>query len=175
VACLGGTRDEPRIWWRYNANGDFVRVEGRICQNDAKRYANPRTSRTKCAMCPAFRGVRANGTAANGCAPNGDPIGLSSAEHGRYQLALEAALDDDMEPLFAFERSREREAIQRTDGTWHVVPGWGEATLLRMGDPDATERRAAYLREWRKTHPDTRKRDRAAYMRSYRARQKQEA
>jgi hypothetical protein len=175
MACLGGTRDEPRIWWRYNAAGEFVRVEGRICQGNPKRYNNPHTSRRGCAECPAFRGLRWDERVKNGLAPDGSPVALSSAEHGRYQLAIEASWDDDMEPLFAFERSMDREAIQRTDGTWQVKAGWGERTLLRIGDPDATERRAAYLRKWRESHPDTRKRDRAAYMRDYRSRQKQGA
>ena len=64
MACIGGTREDPKIWWRYRRarqdeiapNPDglvFERVDGRICDR-----MQPRTSRVKCGPCPAYRGLR---------------------------------------------------------------------------------------------------------------------
>jgi hypothetical protein len=106
------------------------------------------------------------------------PIGLKPDEHRRYQDALNASLiDEDPEPLFAWFRRQERELITYPDGSHVIVVGPGERTLRVYGDPDAQERYAVRQREWRAAHPgaDKRKRghrDRAAYMREYRARQK---
>lgn len=173
MACLGGTRDEPRVWMHYRADGEVVRQNGRICTG--KRLANPHTSRRACAECPAFRGLRWDGKVANGMSPDDRPHGLTVEESARWEAAVFAAeLDDDWEPMFAFMARQERELIELGDGRHAVVPGIGERGLRRIGDPGALDRHAEKMREWRAAHPgyDTRKRDRAAYMRDYRARQK---
>ncbi len=169
MSCLGGTPERPKPWVRYRPDGTVIRERGRICQR-----TQPRTSRRKCAACPAFRGIRWDGVVANGLAPDDSPVGLSLAEHEAYQRALDAALyDDDDELMFAFMGRMTRELVTRPDGTHTVIVGIGERGLLRIGDPDAMDRHAARMRTWRKAHPGSdrrrRKRDRAAYMRAYRA------
>jgi hypothetical protein len=180
MACLGGTYEHPKPWMRHWPDGRVQRIDGRIC-TDKKRLLNPHTSRRSCAGCPAFRGLRWDGTVANGLGTDNEtPVGLSIDESARYEEAMDAALiEDDYEPLFGWLSRQDRELVTNPDGTHHVIVGIGERGLRRIGDPGATERAAAYMREYRKSHPDPRtyaerKDDRAAYMRSYRARKKAE-
>jgi hypothetical protein len=143
--------------------------------NNKKRYNNPRTSRRLCAECPAFRGLRYDGKVANGLNVLDDPIGLTLEEHERYEAAMDALnFDDDFGPLGLFLSRQERELVEHSDGTHHVIAGIGEQGLRRIGDPDALDRHAERMRAWRAAHPgaDRRKRDRAAYMREYRRRAK---
>lgn len=173
MACLGGTEKEPRLWVRYYPDGRTDRVDGRICTG--KRRANPHTSRRSCAACPAFRGLRWDGTVANGLGTDEmTPMGLTVDEWERYEAALMSKeIDDDDEPLWAWYSRQDRELKTNSDGTHRVLVGIGERGLRKIGDPDAIDRYNARQREWRSSHPGSDRRgyrDRAAYMREYRKR-----
>ena len=179
VSCLGGTAEEPRVWVRYYSDGRTEEVDGRICTG--YRKASAHTSRRLCAACPAFRGLRWDGTVSNGLSVDGlTPFGLSRDEAARYEAAIEAQqFDGDDEPLFVWYGRQDRELVTNSDGTHRVFVGIGERGLRRIGDPDAVDRYAALRREWRAAHPGEDKRqrghrDRAAYMREYRKRKKGE-
>jgi len=173
MSCLGGTTKEPNTWFRYYPDGRDERTDGRICNRVSPR--EQRTSRVACSGCPAFRGLRWDGTVANGLGTDQmTPTGLTPDEHKRYQAALMAnGIDEDPEPLWAWYRRQDRELVTNPDGTHSVFVGPGERTLRRIGDPDALERYAARQRDRRSAHPGLDKRghrDRAAYMQEYRKR-----
>jgi hypothetical protein len=140
MTCLGGTREAPRNWVRVLAAGEPERHDGRICDR-----THPLTSRTYCAPCPAYRGLRRDGSRSTGLYPDGTPYGLSADSFERYEAALVAMLDDDEVLPFAVWEARELEGI-------------GAHTLRELGDPDATEAWAAHLRAYRQRHPDHRRR-----------------
>lgn len=172
MSCLGGTTKEPRIWYRYYPDGRDERTDGRVCNRTEPWQQH--TSRRSCAACPAFRGLRWDGTVADGLGTDRlSPFGLSPDEHRRYQEAVEQQIYDDetwlMEVWYA---RQERELVTRPDGTHQILPGIGQRGLRMVGDDDALERDAAKSRAWRQAHPgaDQRKRKRAAYMRAYRLR-----
>lgn len=144
MACLGGTPADPHPWVRLTADGAET-IRGRICNR-----ANPRTSPRKCASCPAFRGIRRDGTLATGMAPDGEYYGLTPEEHVQYEAAIEARDEDDWEPMTLFDQrmSREIEII----GGKRVVTHFGDRALRAIGDPDALERWAGYMREYRAAH-----------------------
>lgn len=135
MTCLGGTREEPREWIRIRPGGVLEHQAGRVCDR-----TEPRTSRPYCSPCPAYRGKRTDTTRATGLYPDGEPYALSVAEHAAYEVAIAAALEDDDFSLIAAWESR-------------LAEGIGDQALRRIGDPDALERRAAYMREYRKAHP----------------------
>jgi len=118
MACLGGTRDEPKPWIHYRSGEEPTRVEGRICVGNPKRYNNPHTSRRGCAECPAFRGLRWDGKVANGLNIIDEPVGLTIEEAKRYDEAMDAlAFEDEFDLLGAFLARQERELVQHEDGT----------------------------------------------------------
>jgi len=159
---------------RYFPDERVERTNGRVCSR-----TNPHTSRRGCAACPAFRGLRWDGTVADGLGTDHvSPFGLSLDEHSRYQQAVEQQVYDDETWLMDLWYSRqERELHQRADGRHYITVGIGQRGLRAIGDPDVMDRDAARSREWRAAHPgaDQRKRSRVAYMRSYRAQQKLKA
>lgn len=173
MACLAGTVENPRPWMRYWKDREPERFEGRICNR-----TNPRTNRNQCSVCPAFRGVRYDTVLATGLDVDDEPYGLSIEEHHEYQRALEAKfIDDASDPLAVFLSRMQLEATKDPlTGRWQVTHGIGARTLAMIGDPSGLAVQAAKSREWRAAHPGAdkrvRKRDRAAYMRDYRARQK---
>ena len=172
MSCLGGTAEEPKAWMRYFPDERVERINGRVCTG--KRFTNPHTSRSGCAACPAFRGLRWDGTVADGLGTDRmSPFGLSLDEHKRYQEAVDQQIYDDETWLMQLWYSRqERELHQRPDGRHYILTGIGHRGLLMIGDPDALDQHAATAREWRTSHPgaDQRKRKRADYMRGYRLR-----
>ena len=135
MSCLGGNPDEPREWIRLTVDGRIELQAGRICNR-----TRPGTARAFCSPCPAYRGVKTDTTRATGLYPDGSPYALSIAEHEAYEVALAAAIDDD-----------DFSAI----GAWEtrLAEGIGDQALRRIGDPDALERRAAYMRDYRRAHP----------------------
>jgi hypothetical protein len=147
VACLAGTKEEPRKWVRFK-NGQPIHMEGRWCER-----ALPWTSRRSCSPCPAYRGVNVFGQRVTGLAPNEDPIALSADEYERYEAAIEATYDDDFSLYCAFlDRLRE---------------GVGERTMREHGDPGAQDRWAAYIRGYRQRMSDEQKERQREYMKRY--------
>lgn len=151
MACIGGTVEEPRPWIRFKSDQE-ERLDGRWCDRQ-----QPFTSRRSCSSCPAYRGVRWDGTIATGIAPNGALVALTEDEYREYQAATEASFDGD-------------------DGPWRIFisrleEGIGERALREIGDPDAQAAHAAYMRDYRKRMPDdVRERERIRkreYMRAY--------
>lgn len=151
MACIAGTVDSPRRWVRF-AHGQPVRMEGRWCDR-----AQDFTSRRTCSSCPAYRGIDIFGQLVTGMAPNGEPLGLTADEYAAYEAAVEASFDDDFSLMRAW--------FDRMDA------GVGERALREHGDPDATDRWAAYMRGYRERMDDEqRERDRdrrREYMRDY--------
>lgn len=136
--CLGGTVEEPRKWHRLDPTGRRPDQElvGRWCKFTAP-YTSPRT----CSSCPAYRGVRYDGSPATGLTAAGDPYALSDAEYRRWQETQEYILEtDDFQALDRF--------------AMFVLEGIGDQALRRMGDPGALDRRAAYMRDWYAAHAD---------------------
>jgi len=173
MSCLGGTTKEPKTWFRYYPDGRDERTDGRVCNRT--EVWQQHTSRRSCSACPAFRGLRWDGTVANGLGTDQmTPMGLSPDEHKRYQAAIDAQqYDEDPELLWAWYGRQDRELVTNPDGTHRVNVGIGERGLRRIEDPDAVDRYNARQREWRAAHPGLDKRghrDRAAYMREYRKR-----
>lgn len=155
MSCLGGTREEPRDWVRISPDGEETPMTGRFACN----VVGPRTSRRKCSGCPAYRGIRRDGSTATGLAPDGTPYALRPAELEQYRAALEAALvDDDFDGIAAFEA--------------RMTEGIGDRTLLQLGDPGALDRLASRVRGWRSRNRDRAKALNAAHNRAYRARRK---
>lgn len=98
------------------------------------------TNRRACSPCPAYRGIRSDTSPATGLWPDGTPYGLAAREHVEYEAALTAALeDDDFGPITAWET--------------RLAEGIGDRTLRELGDPDALDRRAAYMRAYRQRRP----------------------
>lgn len=132
--CLGGTPEDPHEWWRISRSGrrPDERVEGRICKRK-----EPYTAPSACSSCPAYRGRRYDTSIATGLYPDGEPYALSSSEYAAWQRAMDLALEhDDFSGIARFEVRMEA--------------GIGDQTLRRIGDPDALDRRAAYMRGYRK-------------------------
>lgn len=192
MACLGGdpvdprARGEawfdnlPRIWVWYDADESTTEMEGRICTRGPQKKRK-HTSPATCSSCIAYRGLRENGTVADGLdGSHTRPVALSLDEDRRYRAAVELAnYEDDWSLLAVFFSRQERTVEVGPDGRRRIMAGTGERTRrLVEEDEDAIARHAASLRDWRAAHPghDTRKYSdrpsRAAYMRAYRARQK---
>lgn len=130
MACLAGTVDAPRRWVRFVA-GEPVELEGRHCTRQ-----QPFTNRQQCSSCPAYRGIRYDGSQATGITPSGDPIGLSVDEHKRWEAAQEAQfIDDDTGPIVMWQE--------------RMAGGMGDRALRFIGDPDASDRWASYMRDYR--------------------------
>lgn len=142
MSCLGGTPAQPLPWIRFRAGGVEERIEGRWCERQ-----QPFTSRQSCSSCPAYRGVRWDGTTATGLAPNGDLIALRADEYAQLVIAREKAFEDDDFSLLGALYARLEGAV-------------GERTMRENGDPDAQDRWAAYMREYR-ARMDQEQRDRA--------------
>lgn len=153
MSCIAGTVEKPLRWVRFTA-GEPVELEGRWCDR-----IQPFTNRVACSSCPAYRGTRYDGSEATGVAPSGDPIGLTVDEHERWQAAQDAALiEDDFSLLGAWQE--------------RMAGGPGERALRDIGDPDAAERWAGYIADWRKANPDRAKELNRAHARAYRARKR---
>ncbi len=135
MSCIAGTVSDPLPWVRLRADGTIEQHVGRWCKRTADW-----TSKRQCSSCPAYRGNRLDGTTSTGIGPDGLPYGLRQAEHELYEAALEAALDDDFSLIAAFET--------------RLADGVGDQVLRKLGDPDALDRRAAYMRDYRKGRPD---------------------
>lgn len=136
MACIAGTRQQPREWIRIRPGGVLEHHEGRVCDR-----VKPMTSRSYCSPCPAYRGTRSDTTQATGLWPDGEPYALTPDELAQYETAIEAALEDDNFDLIAAWETR-------------LTEGIGDQSLRLIGDPAALERRAAYMRAWRKGRPD---------------------
>lgn len=155
MACLGGTVEDPRWWFRYRGDGTFEKIDGRWCAR-TKSW----TSREFCTPCPAFRGIKRDGRVGNGLAPNDAPYGLSADEHERYQHAMEEVLiEDNFIPLGIFLDRQVREIVV-VNGKRSVVSGVGLRGRRRMGEPIALEIEAARVAGFRKAHPEYVKADR---------------
>ena len=153
MACIAGTVEKPLPWIRFRG-GEAVELDGRWCDR-----LQPYTNRRSCASCPAYRGVRWDGSVATGLAPNGDPIGLRPDEYAAWQAAQDAALiDDDFAPLGRFAD--------------RVAGGMGTQALARIGDPDALETLAVRVRDWRAANPDRARELTREHVRAYRARRR---
>lgn len=142
IACLGGSREHPRQWVQLRADGTVELHEGRICDR-----VHPLTNRRYCSPCPAYRGTRTDTSTATGLWPDGTPYALAAGDYELYERAATAALEDDDFSLFALFEAR-------------VSEGIGDQALRRIGDPDALERRANYMRVWRQGRPDSTNADR---------------
>lgn len=154
MACLGGTVEEPRIWWRLGEDG-YIRVEGRICDRES-----PRTSKTACWACVAYRGPTVPPRPYFN--PDGDPYAMSDLEHDRYDDAVEATFDDDFGPLaMLLDQIR-----ARTEGAQAI----GDQALRRIGDPDALARDVARHQAWRLANPEAARRLNREAVRSWRGR-----
>lgn len=150
MSCIAGTVEKPLHWVRFRA-GEAVELEGRICDR-----IQDFTSRRSCSSCPAYRGVRWDSSQATGVAPNGDPMGLTVDEYGRWTDAQEAALiEDDFAPMARF--------------TDQMSGGMGLQSLARIGDPDALDTLAQRQREQRAKDPEHAKELRREAQRRYRA------
>lgn len=159
MSCIAGSVERPRPWIRF-AGGEPQELEGRWCDR-----TEPYTNRRKCSSCPAYRGVRYDGSVATGCAPNGDPIGLTVPEYADWRDAQEEALlEDDFSLLASWQ--------ERMNG------GLGERALRDIGDPDASDRWASYMRDYRDRNPEYVDRNREQSrerMRRYRLRKQPES
>lgn len=154
MACLGGTREHPQIWYRF-INDEAQRQVGRV---DGCKVLGPKTNMRSCYGCPAYRGVDRMGVQHNGVVVrNGEPVptSLTYEEWQRYDRFLEA---DDFEGLYAWMEilaSGEKVWRLRNSGTLEWLEFWNR-----------------YIKDYRARHgrpPDRRTgRDRAAYMRQYR-------
>jgi hypothetical protein len=152
VSCIAGTVEKPKKWIRFVAS-EAVEVEGRWCDR-----TQPFTNRRACSSCPAYRGVRWDGSLATGVAPNGDPVGLSPQEYDAWQVAQDAALiDDDFGPIGLF-------ADQMT--------GIGVRSLARIGEPEAQATQARYMRGWREANPERAKELNRLHAKAYRDRKR---
>jgi len=151
MACLGGTVEGhsasryadtgPLRWTRYYQDGRVEEGVGRTC----KRTAPWATAKT-CSYCALFRGIDRYGKAHTGLNVNEEPTVLSDSEREMYEEAENAALDDDnFVPMDRF--------IRRMNGEV-----WGMRRLARLGDPDAAEEWAAWMRAYRERHPEYRER-----------------
>jgi len=134
MSCLGGSPEAPRGWVRLTVDGRIEHHAGRVCNR-----THPLTNRRFCSPCPAYRGIRTDSSTATGLYPDGTPYGLSAHEYDEYGAALVAMLEDDDPAPFAAWESR--------------LTGIGDRTLREIGDPDALDRRAAYMRDYRKRRP----------------------
>lgn len=83
--CLGGTREQPRHWVRFTADGD-VEQRGRVdgCKVDG------RPDLDRCHGCPAFRGTDRDGIVRGITALNGDLVAMTRAEHEAWEEDPEA-------------------------------------------------------------------------------------
>lgn len=135
MACLGGTKEQPREWIRIRAGGILEHHAGRVCDR-----THHLTNRAYCSPCPAYRGRRTDTTIATGLWPDGEPYALSTGELAQYEAAMDAALDDDFDLIAAWET--------------RMAEGIGDRTLREIGDPGALERRASYMRAYRRGRND---------------------
>jgi len=137
MTCIGGTPDAPNVWVLFRG-GKEQKIDGRWCDR-----VQPYTNRRRCSACPAYRGIRWDGTVATGMAPNGDLVALGVDEYAEYQSATEASFDGD-------------------DGPWHLFmarleEGMGARALREIGDPDAQDRWSGYMRSYRARMSDDQK------------------
>lgn len=150
-SCLGGTVEGPKRWWRLTADG-YIQLEGRICDR-----TTPRTDPAGCWPCVAYRGKAQvpYGSRKAGRSfehskpyfdPRGDPYAMTDAEHAEYEDALEATYDDDF--------TRLGWVLDRIAARVHGGQPVSERALRWIGDPDALERHATRVMEWREAHPE---------------------
>ena len=183
VSCLGGTAEEPRIWYRYRydaVTGAVVpeRVNGRICAR-----SNPRTSRRGCAGCVAYRGLQYGaGDKGQGAAERvtssqvvnglvggtGQPYALSDSEHRQYQDAITGSLTEGelMDWLLEHDEpppgdsaklivfyARMEREFRVVNGRRTIVVGMGKRALRLNDDSLAADLHAEDMRRWRAAHP----------------------
>jgi hypothetical protein len=162
MACLGGTPEKPRTWWRYvtaswDPNDMATGIHGRTCDREKEV-----TNRRFCSSCPAYRGRHWNGKdLLTGMTLDGGILALSDDERERF--------------LDLWEESEDPFTDQRVQAFRdYLVNGrtgaYGDETLRRIGDPDALARDAAKVRERRARSGRYRDYMRD-YMRAYRRRQ----
>lgn len=154
MTCIAGSVERPRTWIRF-ASGEPVTQEGRWCDR-----LQPFTNRTSCASCPAYRGIRYDGSVATGVTPSGDPVGLTPSEHEAWQLAQDAMLiEDDFSRI----------------GAWldRMNASMGTQALARIGEPEALAVLADRVRDWRANHPDRARELNREHARAYRQRRRE--
>ena len=117
MTCLGGTQSNPKRWMRFKGgfpadkngeafrHGEPIMLEGRVpdCNNPADR-----TRPKVCKDCPAYRGERPDGGAADALARDGWTVmSLTELEWDQY-LELDGEQDDpDSHPFRDWLRAQE--------------------------------------------------------------------
>ena len=172
VACLGGTPGDPRHWRRQQGDERTIEI-GRICRTVRRRYPlrstiapDRDTKASFCSGCPAYRGIRTDGTVANGITAGGDDwYALSDDEYSAFVVAEKAREDDDDYGPW----SRWWDRMDGAGSWWHLrgkltgddekdeaVAEWwaeymrsyrGRARARSLSDPALLESRRAYERD----------------------------
>lgn len=153
MTCLGGTVDDPKIWY------DRHQVEqlGRPClRTPSARYAR-QTDIDHCRNCVAYRGQTRRGMPQTVGATMIDTDGM---EVPRNLTKAEYEAQFDMEPE-AWWALLQGGTFPLTDASFKFV---------REVDDEAREVWNAYHRQYRKDHPGLDKRSRTAYRREQRSR-----
>jgi hypothetical protein len=148
MGCLGGTVEDPRDWVRVFGLGEYREGRGRVCRRRA-----PWTSHWVCSSCRLFRGKTHWGGQSTGLFGD-EPHTLTRDEVREWEAAMEAAFDDDFEPIGRWLAKMRGEA-------------YGVDHLRRIGEPEAMAARAAAVRIQRQADPGLRHRE-AEARRAYR-------